>query len=318
MADLPAHESPPDEVALARLATAIKPDATVVGCSRLAGGIDNACFRLDMRMPDGASGVFTLRRQRGWDSLPAPVKAEREWHVLELLQRLGVDAPRPVLNDSTGSISGHPGLILTYVEGSPNLTPADTEAWARELARPLAYLHTKSAGMKPNPYLPQSEEWIKKKDDGPSQRESTHPLAGEVWSKIRCEFGQLVPVTNCLLHFDYYPGNTIWSGERLVAVIDWDGASIGDPAYDVAYARLDLCLQGRFEAADHFLDEYERLVARTVENLHYYELLVCLRAMSDPSDWLPGWNSYGMTLTAEDVRENLSKYIEQVLHPPFP
>ena len=43
-----------------------------------------------------------------------------------------------------------------------------------------------------------------------------------------------------LLHGDYWPGNVIWQDGRLVAVIDWEDACLGDPLADLATARVEL------------------------------------------------------------------------------
>jgi aminoglycoside/choline kinase family phosphotransferase len=43
-----------------------------------------------------------------------------------------------------------------------------------------------------------------------------------------------------VLHGDFWPGNTLWRDGRLVGVIDWEDAAIGDPLADVANARLEL------------------------------------------------------------------------------
>ena len=48
------------------------------------------------------------------------------------------------------------------------------------------------------------------------------------------------PIASALLHGDYWPGNVLWNGRRLVGVVDWEEACIGDPIADVAIARLDM------------------------------------------------------------------------------
>ncbi len=313
MPDQSAHEQPPDDAALQRIADAIQPGAHPVNCERLAGGIDNAVFRLDIHKPGEKPISVNIRRHSDWPSQPASDKANAEWQVLDTLHNLGIPVPKPLLKDAAGVLSGSPGIIISYIEGSPNLTPSNEAQWAKELARPLADLHVKTVGMPPDQHFRQAEEWLNKYRSGPSDRERDHRRADEVWQELRAEYKHLETVQHCVLHFDYYAGNTVWRDDKLIAVIDWDGPAIGDPAYDVGYARMDLALQGRFDAADHFLAEYERLTKRPLANLRYYELLACIRAMPDPSSWLPGWNSFGMELTREEVRENLERYIDQVL-----
>jgi aminoglycoside phosphotransferase (APT) family kinase protein len=66
-----------------------------------------------------------------------------------------------------------------------------------------------------------------------------------------------------LVHGDYRNGNIIVDASGLVAVLDWEGAHLGDPAEDLAwlmlppwrFGRLDLAAGG-IGAADEFLDAY--------------------------------------------------------------
>jgi hypothetical protein len=39
-----------------------------------------------------------------------------------------------------------------------------------------------------------------------------------------------------LVHGDYRVGNLVWRAGRIVAVLDWEGAGIGDPLEDLGYA----------------------------------------------------------------------------------
>ena len=43
-----------------------------------------------------------------------------------------------------------------------------------------------------------------------------------------------------LLHGDFWPGNTLWRDGKLVAVIDWEDAALGDPLADLARSRLEV------------------------------------------------------------------------------
>jgi aminoglycoside phosphotransferase (APT) family kinase protein len=43
-----------------------------------------------------------------------------------------------------------------------------------------------------------------------------------------------------LLHGDFWPGNVLWKEDRLVAVIDWEDAALGDPLADFANSRLEI------------------------------------------------------------------------------
>jgi len=70
-----------------------------------------------------------------------------------------------------------------------------------------------------------------------------------------------------LVHTDYWMGNVLWQGDKITGVIDWEMASYGDPAIDVAYCRMDMRMTGLEEASGHFLDAYQAATDRQVENL---------------------------------------------------
>jgi aminoglycoside phosphotransferase (APT) family kinase protein len=62
-----------------------------------------------------------------------------------------------------------------------------------------------------------------------------------------------------LLHGDFWPGNVLFVNQTISALIDWEDAMIGDPAVDLANARLELLLLFGDDAAAHFTAEYRRL-----------------------------------------------------------
>ena len=81
-----------------------------------------------------------------------------------------------------------------------------------------------------------------------------------------------------LLHGDYWPGNVIWQDGRLVAVIDWEDAGLGDPLADLATARAELLCHHGDDAMDQFTDRYLAVHHNTIGPLSL--------------DWLPLWELY--------------------------
>ena len=43
-----------------------------------------------------------------------------------------------------------------------------------------------------------------------------------------------------LLHGDFWPGNILWKNKKIVGIVDWEYAAIGDPFSDLAVTSLDL------------------------------------------------------------------------------
>ncbi|HZQ35193.1 MAG TPA: aminoglycoside phosphotransferase family protein, partial [Dehalococcoidia bacterium] len=97
-------------------------------------------------------------------------------------------------------------------------------------------------------------------------------------------------------------------------VVDWDFARVDDPAFDVAYCRLDLALIDGLEAADTFLDAYETDAGRRVAGIAWWDLAAATRALPDPARWLPGYHGTGRReLTAELLRTRLRAFAAAAL-----
>lgn len=95
-----------------------------------------------------------------------------------------------------------------------------------------------------------------------------------------------------LLHGDFHPGNLLFRGSAVQAVIDWDYSRLDDPLFDLAYARLMFC--GRFREADfsrtemfdkELCDKFEasyRDHLDSTQSEHYLWLIVlCSLVMGD-------------------------------------
>jgi aminoglycoside phosphotransferase (APT) family kinase protein len=81
-----------------------------------------------------------------------------------------------------------------------------------------------------------------------------------------------------LLHGDYSPDNVVVCQGEIAAVIDWEGVSIGDPAYDLSWLLLlprffEPC-SGWFDSlSKDLLRHYEVETGRKVRNLGFYRIL---------------------------------------------
>jgi aminoglycoside phosphotransferase (APT) family kinase protein len=103
------------------------------------------------------------------------------------------------------------------------------------------------------------------------------------------------------MHSDYWPGNLLWQGDQISAVVDWEEAACGDPGYDVAYAEMHLHLLGLETAAQAFLEAYEREAGQRVEYLGFWELAAAVRPLPDPTRLLSQYRALGMPPCAPDV-----------------
>ena len=116
---------------------------------------------------------------------------------------------------------------------------------------------------------------------------ANHPHGVRVWNAIYERLAQMEVVPPRLVHVDYWQGNILWEDGRISAVLDWEEASCGDPAIDVAYCRMDFVMLGQRAAADEFVRAYLGFSGQTrVPNLRLWELAAAVRPMHSPEGWI--------------------------------
>jgi aminoglycoside phosphotransferase (APT) family kinase protein len=93
------------------------------------------------------------------------------------------------------------------------------------------------------------------------------------------------PNRTSLLHCDYWPGNLLWRGGQLAAVIDWEDAALGDPLADLASSRLELLWAFGLNAMQQFTQTYLTCNPIDVANLPYWDLYAALRPAFQLSQW---------------------------------
>jgi aminoglycoside phosphotransferase (APT) family kinase protein len=122
------------------------------------------------------------------------------------------------------------------------------------------------------------------------------------------------PSELCLLHADYFPGNIVWEGDAIAAVIDWESAALGDPMADIATTRLDLRWAFGAEVAEAFTDRYLAVTGRSTATLPVWELVVSLRPAGAVSLWATDMAAHGRTdITADSMRSEQHAYVDDAL-----
>ncbi len=278
--------------------------------------------RFDHRIVGGLGGTMDVLRyvetgrrvvlKRYW--IPEPgdddAPAEGEYRILALAEEHGVPAPTPLWVDRIGLFPER-AVVMSFLEGKVVLDPVDPLHWAAQLATTLNSIHGIRTDPSDDDLFP-AIGW----DDGHSSEEAVkqHHLGRELWEVRLAVAASLVPEDQVYVHHDYWPGNTLWIDESLVAVVDWEGGCIADPALDVAYCSLDLRLLGLEEAAEHFTEIYREISGRALANLLYWELLALCRPMPDVAMWVPGWQAMGVGMTPEVARGRHTELIRAALN----
>ena len=248
---------------------------------------------------------FVLRKKPPGKLLPSAHLVEREYRILRALP---ADVPRPAarLLCEDASVLGTAFYVMDHVEGRvitsvalPQLAPEERRAIYVDYARIGAQLHGvdfRACGLddfgKPEGYVArQLDRWTK-------QYLASKTEENEDMNRLLAWLTQHLPAGDetAVVHGDYRIGNTIIhpTEPRIIAVLDWELATLGHPLSDLAYAcmyfhmpagpdgsgglaGLDLTALG-IPAEREFIDLYCRSAGRgQIENWPFFLSFSCFR-----------------------------------------
>lgn len=262
------------------------PGATLCSVEALPGGVSARVTVVEVRYPDERRQRLVVREYGARDLRRNPDVAAHEFRVLRVVRAAGVRAPEPYYLDQTGALLGRPLIVIEYVNGKTGLALADVDGSLLQLAETLAKIHSLDPAAADLSFLPSQEqtytELLARRpatlDDSLDEARVRRALEA-VWP---------LPQRNrsVLLHGDYWPGNTLWRDGRLVAVIDWEDAALGDPLADLGNARLEIRWAYGSRAMHAFTQRYRELMPHVdVSQLPYWDLIAALRPAGKLSQW---------------------------------
>ena len=282
----------------ARLIQKIEPESTLVRTWPLTGGVSAQVTALEIEQPDGRRRRMVVRRHGDTDLEWNPEVAADEFRLLRILQAAGLATPAPRYLDRSGEIFSTPSIVLDYIDGQSEFAPRDLNEYLVQFATHLARIHhirhmsdvPGHAGADHSPpidlsFLPQQvDRYAAKVRSRPAVVDETlqegriRDLLEAVWP---------VPQRNpaALLHGDYWPGNTLWRDGRLVAVIDWEDAEVGDPLADLGNTRMEILWAFGLDAMQHFTRVYRSMNELDFTALPYWDLWAALRPASNLAAW---------------------------------
>jgi aminoglycoside phosphotransferase (APT) family kinase protein len=296
----------PTEDQLARVREAIGADS-LVHSRRIDGGL--SCT-MDV-LAEGSTRLL-LRRYGDWAHNRGIDAAARETRALELLQRANIPAPAPIWVDADG-IFEEQAIVISFVEGEPEITPANPFDWAEKLAAVLARIHDMRLDDDDVELFPPGvgEDLVKIVENPEMVLE--HPLGEDLLRRRVMLANRDLESDIVFSHTDFWPGNTLWSDGDLTAVIDWESPAMGDREMDVAYCSLDIRYLGMDRVADHFVKSYRELSGSSLPNLSHWEAVALCRPMPDIAQWVPAWEAMGRTISEEQARKRYTEVLENFL-----
>lgn len=236
-----------DVAALERYLLAHLPGFTApLTAERFAGGQSNPTYRLT----GGDGARFVLRKKPSGPLLPSAHAVEREHRVIAALRGSGVPvAPALLLCEET-AVVGTPFYVMGHVDGRvfwdptlPDLAPAERSALYDDINRVVATLHRvdpAAVGLadygRPGDYLArQIARWSRQ-----YQASETAPQPA-MDALIDWLPGQAPHAADSgVVHGDLRIDNLIVhpNEPRVVAVLDWELSTLGDPLADFSYHML--------------------------------------------------------------------------------
>jgi aminoglycoside phosphotransferase (APT) family kinase protein len=233
-----------DEAALARHLEAHAPGyfgPLVV--RQFAGGQSNPTYLLET-----PRHRYVLRKKPPGQLLPSAHAVDREYRVISALAKTRVPVARAVLFCDDASVIGTPFYVMDHVAGRifrdprlPGVSPAERSAIYDRMNETLAALHTvnvDAVGLadfgRPGSYFArQIKRWTKQ-----YELSRTNDLrAMNALIEWLPKHPAVADETVTLVHGDYRLENMIFhpSEPRILAVLDWELATLGHPLADLAY-----------------------------------------------------------------------------------
>jgi aminoglycoside phosphotransferase (APT) family kinase protein len=219
--------------------SSVEPDSTLLRTWELGGGISSAMTAFTISS-NGESRNLILRQPNDWTLANVPYVVRKEFDRLGALHRGGLPVQAPFFCDETDSHFGRPGLVIEYIDGSPDLNPLDLSNYLNQLARQLANIHHFDPNT-PGLALPEAavHEFERFRDGRVPPADPAFQV-DRIWATLSDLASPQTRNEPVLLHGDFWPGNILWRDGSLVAVIDWEETRAGDPLLDLSISRLDL------------------------------------------------------------------------------
>ncbi len=229
----------------ARLDTYLKDRLNLAGpvrLDRISGGQSNPTF-----FATYDSRALVLRKKPEGDLLPSAHAIDREFRVMRALAQTDVPVPNCLFYEEDPAIIGTPFYVMDRLQGRvfptydlPGIAPADRRAMYTSMAETLAKLHAvdwQAIGLegfgRPGNFFPrQISRWTKQYEL--SKAEPVPDIERLIaWLPNNIPNGE----TTTLCHGDFRLGNMMFhpTEPRVIAVLDWELSTIGDPLADLAF-----------------------------------------------------------------------------------
>lgn len=295
----PSDTAPPGidaDAVTAWMAERVDDLAPPLGFDLIAGGHSNLTFNVT----DRAGNRFVLRRPPLHQVLATAHDMGREHRLMAALADSPVPVPPLVGLCTDESVNERPFYVMEFVDGlvvrnagvADQLTEPAKQAASRSLVATLATLHSVDIdavglgdlGRREAYVARQLKRWKRQYDESATR---DRPAVAAVHDHLAAHIPDQGPAT--IVHGDYRLDNCIVAGPdapdagEVVAVLDWELCTLGDPLVDVAQLCIYWTEPGEdgpmanapttspgFWSRAQVLDAYAQASGRDLSNIDYY------------------------------------------------
>jgi len=261
--------------------------------TRLQGGHSNLTYRID----DGEGRAAVIRRPPQGELLPKAHDMSREWALISALGSTGVPVAPAMAFCENPEITGAWFYVMGLIDGQPLYSAQETEgriprderqtlAWS--FVDVLADLHKldpdeiglSDLGKKEDYVGRQLRTWFRSWTSSIIDAEYDDPRAHEIRDYLAGNIPDQGPAK--VVHGDYGLHNClVGANYKVVAVVDWEISTLGDPLADLGYALNAWAEPGEgregaatalsgFPTRAELAARYEEQSGRDLSKLNYY------------------------------------------------
>jgi aminoglycoside phosphotransferase (APT) family kinase protein len=259
----------------------------------IAAGGSNLTFRVT----DAAGHAWALRRPPVGHALPTAHDMSREWRIMSALEGTGVPVPYCIAYCDDVEVNGAPFYVMSFVEGQilrdrasvAGMTPEQADVATDSLIDVQIAFHTVDLDAIGLANLAKREDYVGRQlNRWRTQVERANVREVPLLHELHDRLVTAKPIETArpgLAHGDYRFDNTVLGADfTIVAVLDWELCTIGDPVADFAWSLQYWAdpgdtysflsdpptLEDVFVRRDEVARRYEKRSGLDLTNLPYY------------------------------------------------
>jgi len=294
------------------LATTVPGFSALESVERFAGGQSNPTYRIAYD-----AGELVLRRKPFGTLLPSAHAIEREYRLLSALHPTGFPVPRPIKQCEDSEVIGAPFYVMDMVAGRtfcngalPDVSRSERRPLYEAMIDTLARLHRlepthlglEDFGKPGNYFTRQIGRWTRQyraaqTDDIPEMESLIDWLPRTAPDQTSV----------AIIHGDYRIDNLIFDSHTpsVIAVLDWELATIGDPLADLTYFAMNWAMAADARAGLAGLD----FAAENIPSLQDIVARYCAatdRARVPDLHWYFAYNLFRLVGIVQGVKKRLA------------